>query len=389
MELINGTGYDAAATEAVDHHGRAHLLVVLKASFALPDDDAGLPVALERQRGLLDTDLFEGEPGLSSPLIEADFCLRKSRCDVLFVGSAHAPGNAPATRLEVGLRVGSLDKRLIVHGDRRWTRRFGFGTPTPSRPQPFRSMPLTWSRAFGGTWAGDGEREEPTVCSRNPVGCGYAPRRRRSRILGTAVPNLEAPGRRVRKATGAYEPAGLGPLGRSWEPRAKLAGTYDQAWLDQVFPRLPQDFDEAFFQCAPPDQRIAFPRGGERLELLNLTPGGGRRAFCLPSDLDLPMAAILAPSRAIVTLSPVVDTLVVDGDNGSFDLVWRASLPLKRSLREIGTLGIGKVCKSWWKSRVFGTSDCGCGGKETDEEDLAPVTQALADVAAPGKEAAP
>ncbi len=40
----------------------------------------------------------------------------------------------------------------------------------------------------------------------------------------------------------------LGPVGRGWEPRYKLAGTYDQNWIDNVFPFLPSDFEDAYFQ---------------------------------------------------------------------------------------------------------------------------------------------
>jgi len=39
----------------------------------------------------------------------------------------------------------------------------------------------------------------------------------------------------------------------------------------------------------------------------------------------------------------------------------------------------GSVCKRWWKSRVLGTEDCGCGGFETNDEDLAPVNAPLHD----------
>jgi len=50
---------------------------------------------------------------------------------------------------------------------------------------------------------------------------------------------------------------------RNWEPRYKLAGTYDQKWLDDVFPFLPADFDERYYQAAPEDQQVPWLKGGD------------------------------------------------------------------------------------------------------------------------------
>lgn len=41
-------------------------------------------------------------------------------------------------------------------------------------------------------------------------------------------------------------------MGRSWQPRLRYAGTYDQHWMDERLPFLPEDFDLRYFQSAPP-----------------------------------------------------------------------------------------------------------------------------------------
>ena len=51
----------------------------------------------------------------------------------------------------------------------------------------------------------------------------------------------------------------FGPVGRGWHPRLGYAGTYDQNWLDNVFPFLPADFRDDYYQAAPADQQIASP----------------------------------------------------------------------------------------------------------------------------------
>src|SRR4029453_315213 len=73
----------------------------------------------------------------------------------------------------------------------------------------------------------------------------------------------------------------FGPLGKHWEPRYKYAGTYDQQWLDDVFPFLPADFDEQYYQAAPLVQQLPPPTGQQEVTLLNTTRDG-RRDFVLP-----------------------------------------------------------------------------------------------------------
>ena len=51
--------------------------------------------------------------------------------------------------------------------------------------------------------------------------------------------------------------------------------------MKNIFPFLPPDFDDRYFQMAPPDQQIDYPRGGEEVQLVNLTPEG-RLGFQLP-----------------------------------------------------------------------------------------------------------
>ena len=78
-----------------------------------------------------------------------------------------------------------------------------------------------------------------------------------------------------------YKPMALGPLGRGWSSRARYAGTYDQQWLDDVFPFLPKDFDVRYYQAAPEDQQIPLPKGPMEVLLSGFTADGVRQ-FTLP-----------------------------------------------------------------------------------------------------------
>ena len=53
---------------------------------------------------------------------------------------------------------------------------------------------------------------------------------------------------------GDYPVVGLGAVGRWWQPRLALAGTYDDSWKQTRWPGLPEDFDFGYWNCAPEDQ---------------------------------------------------------------------------------------------------------------------------------------
>lgn len=378
MELINGTKFDVKAFQALDREGQPWLVFVAKGTYRIPDRADSSPQLAEEQRGLLVKDVFEGEEGLSAPLFENDFVPVKPACDVIVKGSAHAPGGDPVLETHVGIAVGPIDKTVRVVGNRRWRRRLG--RYQPDEPEPFTEMPITYGRAFGGSFdnkaIGSDDQRDFLAHPGNLVGCGYARGKFLELLEGRPVPNLEAPGSPIDNPEELYTPVSLGPVARNWTPRLEFAGTYDQRWRDEIFPLLPPDFDDRFYQCAPADQQMPYPQGGEEVSLLNLLPGGGLTRFRLPEDLTLPVV-VMDKQHELTALTPRVDTVAIDTDARTFDLVFRARMPLRRNLNEIHTVAAGSICKRWWKSRVYGGDDCGCGGREANDEDLAPVTEAL------------
>src|SRR5260370_42679476 len=65
---------------------------------------------------------------------------------------------------------------------------------------------------------------------------------------------------------------GVGAIGRWWSPRVSLAGTHDDAWKQSQWPKSPLDHDYRYWNCAPEDQQIDYPQGGEEVMLLNHIP---------------------------------------------------------------------------------------------------------------------
>lgn len=346
MDFVNETRVAAAWTMGFERDGRELMVVVIKATFGFPKDGAE-PQLAEEQTELTEADEFTGEPGLSAPLFETDYAHRKPCCDVLVNGSAYVPaGKRPARQIGVGISVGTLVKSFLVKGNRKWKN--GLVATSATTPEPFEKIPISYDNAFGGV---DDSRGSTKIKSflPNPIGRGYS--HFKDRLDGKPLPNTEEFGKPVEDPSGPYRPMALGPVGRNWQPRASLAGTYDGKWLDSRAPFWPDDFDYRYFQSAPADQQIPYPAGGETVVLKNLTPDGDVR-FTLPR---LSMPVLVIPHQgADHQVDAVIDTILIEPDLARFSLTWRVSLPMRRNCFDIKQVIAGEMPKSWHRARRNG-----------------------------------
>jgi hypothetical protein len=336
----------AGYTMGMEPSGREFLIVVIKGTFRIPTEQ-GAPLRLqEEQVPLVMSDVFYGEPGLSAPKYEVDFALRKQRCDVLLNASAHAPGGRPTRRVEVAAHIGNWSKSFAVVGDRVWEADgVGIGA---SSPVPFVTMPITYDRAFGGTDNIHEDRSKHAAFMANPSGRGFHSQLVKEWIHGTPLPNTEETGQPVNWVNGDYKPMSFGPIGRHWASRVSYAGTYDKSWLDNVFPFLPADFDEQYYQAAPADQQLPMPLGEQRVTLVNLTPDGERR-FVLP-HLEAPVN-VFPKKGEREDLSAFVDTIVIEPDEERVTMTWRVARLLKKNMFEVAQVLVGKKGREWWQQR--------------------------------------
>lgn len=323
--MENRTPFVPAMFVFPDTRGVDTLYVAVKATFTIAA--GGLRVA-EQQVPLAPADVHWGEPDASSLRYASEAHLSKPATDVAVVGAAHAPFGRPAPYFGVSISVGRLAKVVHVYGDRVW--KAGTFRTVPSDPEPTASVPLVWERAFGGQVdLGDGK---VTFEPRNPVGCGYLGKRRARDLDGTPVPNLEDPGQPLRSAGDRPPPAGLGFIAPTWQPRVAFAGTYDEAWQRSRAPYLPEDFDPRFFQAAPPDQIYpGYLKGGEPVELVNLSPAG-RLRFALPvCELDAEVDVEGAAQRPPLA----IETLLLEPDQERFSLLWRGAVPCDKRVLKV------------------------------------------------------
>jgi len=345
MELINATRMIAGYNMGLEPSGRELLVVVIKGTFVLPKPGEQVRLA-DAQLPLLMADTFTGEPGFSAPVNEIDFAPRKHACDVLLIGSAYAPEGKQVARMRAGLRVGTMQKVFEVVGNRVW--QAGLTSISASAPQPFTQMPISYDLAFGGADRHSEDEREHDAYLPNPVGRGWHKHLKNAWVDGTPLPNIEEVGQEVTSPSGSYKPVALGPLGRGWPQRARHAGTYDDAWLADVFPFLPKDFDERYYQATPEDQQIALPKGPIEVTLSGFRPDGARQ-FALPF-FEAPVHVF--PKRGErEDLTATLDTIVFEPDEDRFTMSWRVARPLKKNMFEIAQVLVGRKGKEWWQQR--------------------------------------
>jgi len=324
--LNNRTSFAAERTWVRDNLGAEVWVVAVKGSFVV--QPSGKQVLDPEQADVSRAPVFRGDPESSSLLFESDLVQTKTRTDVLVEGHAYAPGGKPATTVNVRLKIAQIDKTLRVHGDRRI--QAGLLGVKLSDTEPFTRMPITYERSFGGTDRKSGDPKQHQWEPRNPVGVGFA--RKAEDLIESLAPNIEDPG----QPYGSWrrdQPAGFGPIARHWMPRVKLAGTYDDTWGATRKPLLPSDFDERFYQSAPEDQQASgFLRGGELVELHNLTPDGFL-SFHLPR-VTLGLTTRFY-DRTQAWHRADLHTVIIEPDERRFRMVWHSSLPCHHKVNKL------------------------------------------------------
>lgn len=326
LQVENATRFVPGLFVFPDADGVDTAYVALKATFEVGQMGAdGVRVA-DQQAPLVLAEEYWGEPGASSLKRASDAHLCKPSTDIIVIGNAYAPRGRPVPVFEASVSVGKVAKKLRIFGDRVWVR--DGRTVAPSSPKAVEKVPLVYEKAFGGVHKVD---ESATLYeARNPMGVGFAGKRTPRALEGQPLPNIEDPKELLQKPGQQPRPAGVGFVAAHWQPRLGYAGTYDAAWQKKRAPYLPKDFNPRYFQAAHEDLVApSYVRGGEPVELLNVSPLGAQR-FLLPV-VELDVEARLAGATHALAMN--METVVFEPDEGRFTMLWRGFLQCdKRAL---------------------------------------------------------
>jgi hypothetical protein len=317
MELINHSPYTAGIFVDVDRNGADTLVLLVKATFDIMPD-GGVELSPE-QRDIEWADVYAGKPGSSSVLYESDATWGRMGTDIALIGHAY-PKRAGDRQVDVGLRVGQLEKRARVFGDRCWQTILGFAQI--STPEPFEKLPLVWERSFGGVDLTSADPKHHNQEPRNPAGCGFRAKNSQIDLDGMWLPNVEDPRHLISGPSDHPSPIGFGFVAKSWVPRVGFAGTYDDAWQKTRAPLLPDDYNPRFTVAASEGLWAAEGlHGGEVVDLVQLTPNGRLR-------FTLPMLTVFGSYLAKVPPTNLDIRLVVvfiDTDYMTLTLLWQGS----------------------------------------------------------------
>ncbi len=318
--IENQTAFAVERTFVRDCDGAEIWLVAVRGTFLIQPDGT-LQIA-EKQEPVAQLAQYLGKPNESSLRCDTDLPRTKLGTDVLLNATAYVPRGEKRSEVEVGFRVANLTKTLIVSGDRTW-KKSRRGEFEPGEPQAFASMPIRYENAFGGSITSDTLASLKPFADSNPLGRGIA------RSEDAPLPNVRYPGSEIGEPTLERSPAGFGAIASHWMPRRSLAGTYDEKWQNQRQPLLPDDFKEEFFYSAPVDQRVdGFLRGGERVDLVNLTPSG-KLSFVLPK---LAIGCRTSIDGGVEHHRSNLHTVLIEPDEHRLILVWHSALPCHHTL---------------------------------------------------------
>jgi len=322
------------------------------------------------------------EPEFADPeqrLLSADIDLWpfKPRTDVIVNGHAYNHRRSPS--FGAAVRVNQTVKQVAVFGDRQCTL-----TATDrivwSAPTTVERVPLTYALAYGGK---DMEAEKthgnpaellapylgtdvpsdmiadasPYIYPRNPVGRGYVVEKTREAIDELPMPNFEdphnllTPERLVVGAPGRWPtqplPAGLGCMDYGVFPRIAWLGQvpdFDLSLDSRVFGEIARGHADASIlkedpqgmgtpslesaNSAPLGLRLPYLKGNDEVELLNLSPHYEKISFRLPRER--PKLWVDNRDGTLLTVEPVIHSVLINPDENRVAVVWRGSAPARR-----------------------------------------------------------
>ncbi|WP_147105082.1 DUF2169 domain-containing protein [Tateyamaria sp. syn59] len=345
IDLINRTPFANLRFSNLDADGREFGVVMVKLAFDVPE--SGTCAISDEQEPLVLTDEYTGALNETSLRYPSDLVPYKPTTDVLLDAVAYAPGGQ-AHQWTASVRVEDaadqqVNAALDIFGPRSWTPRF---LPRTTRvtdwqltdPEDVDAVPIRYEHAFGGPKVirnTDGALDED-YDERNPIGCGRVPEAFVEDETPSAVPapQILAAGQRYETVTDAPEPAGFGPIPPAWLPRRPLGGTYDQNWLDNIWPNWAPDYDFAYHNSAHPDLRSTrFLQAPLDVTLTHLHPTRAEWRF----QIDYPSLSLFAAysDGTDEDLELVLDSVFLDVGSEAADdprafLVLRAVFPMDR-----------------------------------------------------------
>jgi len=325
LQFRNFTYFPRLQFKSLDEKKREFGVVVLRGTFEIHNGKA-LHLS-QKQEPLVLADEYHGKIGESSLRLENNLAPYKLRTDIHVNAVAHAPGEKYLQQWEAGIKVGKIQKKILVTGPRQW--RFNSVTGWElTVPRPCIEVPIRYEYAFGGIWEYEKEKK---ICEENPVGIGFSDKALSDTKHPIAAPQITSPENPVKEFGKSYKPEGFGSISSAWKPRLNFAGTYDERWKKFRSPYLPDDFKFEFYNSAHPGLIYpGFVRGDETVVLINMNPDS-YLSFKLP-DYSLSLLVRWEDGQ-MAPLPIMLDTIHIEVPGKKVYLTWRGIFPLVKPIR--------------------------------------------------------
>ncbi len=240
-----------------DYHGdkeNPHGVMIIKCGYRLTENKEWQFDPKSSQ--LFEMEAYFGDIASSSLFRESEYVPFKPFTDILIHAHAHAPNGEAASHFNCSIEYKNKTIwQAEIYGERYWENKGIFSDKwmlTP--PEKIISLPLQYEYAFGGTcfWQED-EEEKSESYAYNPAGLGFMnkPALKQQQQPFKAAQITTMGQSNAKSPLDILETIGCAPIAKSWQPRLSLTGTFDQNWQDNIWPHMPDDFDDRFWNAAP------------------------------------------------------------------------------------------------------------------------------------------
>ncbi|POF33768.1 DUF2169 family type VI secretion system accessory protein [Roseibium marinum] len=234
--------------------------------------------------------------------------------ELLIAGEARAPSGTSVKAQDLLVRVGPIEKRATVFGDRHWVKETDRIVLRDA--EPFEAMPLTPAHAYG-------SETHPL----NPDGRGHDPAYILDHFGHAALPNIENPDKLILQPADRPEPVLFGPLGHEHPLRKSKLGDPRAQWLTTTFPGMPPGFENAYFNVAPLDQRTSGSlTGDEPVTVVGMSGTDPVINSALPGLRPRLVAIHDRKAERFTDLDLRLETVWIFGTGGFGGLYYRAAI---------------------------------------------------------------
>jgi len=229
-------------------------------------------------------DEFHDKPNESSLKMESNLVPFKRKTDVVINAVARSPDEIPLSQWNVGVEIkDKLSYGFVVRGESYWQKNKLGRKWHLTVPEKITELPVRYEYAYGGI--SQDKNTDEVVFQYNPVGCGfYTPEvlsennRLQAHQIGDVAEFMQE------DISSEMQVHGFGAVSKAWSPRRQMAGTFDASWQQERQPKMPEDYNLAYWNGAHGRLQVyPFLLGNETIRLMGLRHN--------PGPWELPLAS--------------------------------------------------------------------------------------------------